>query len=792
MDPTGFSVGVNGLAYLVSTCIEAFQSLCSILAFSSDTAILLTKLGIEKELFLQWAVKAGLLKKYPVKGRLFDVRTDALIYRVLQEIRKLLMEANSVPDQFQKRKHGFADLIRHRREKRRRLEDSDENDEREVKKVGLGRKFTWSVHRRDEMGHLIDELGYFIGKLDQMIPVKETRARPLLTESKQDKGRHQQKHSQNSKPWEAELDGQTHAGALTFTTNVSAVTFGRPAEQQGSLEKSSELDNSATTAKGTMHDETLNRKPLPTSHTESTDEWRAADSRQFRPYGDEVHINEPGIDSTTQPTLTPDVALSSFNIVQRPEHGEIQRPRQESEGRVYSHMGSYHSLSRDSPGRARSSPPRRRTSTSIDRYVDSTSRAKHMGNLLSSSAKHEVPALSHEQSVSLELTRRGSSRGSFEDETETAGDRTFVHEPTELIKTQNKFKDHIAEQDGGSKFPSSCPELTEGMSLEQRSSIDSPKDTVCEHLQTLIVPSSEDGRSLAAREQYDDEPVKSFDVRSIVSNDYDVASQASLERPAHVMWAEDYLANILVNDEDIRELCKEALYEMGRDRVRRNLRRLLKLYYLTLARRANNDIERSAVALLRRRISREIVASKMINGLNASTQEERRLLDYEILAARSRIQAWLDGTSSEDVPNERNAVDVAATLENPSEADSEVNSDPDPESNQLPVRPISLGQLESFIKSDDSFRLFRVKLQAFLLPASLASITRILLTIPTERIFFMEVYEQSLSDRIKSRLESVSGAKWDWWPLSKSQPLLQLGHVRIKYLCVGSCTYFRS
>ena len=47
--------------------------------------------------------------------------------------------------------------------------------QRETKKVGFGRKFIWTVHGRDELKSLIDELGYFIGKLYQMIPSVEQR-----------------------------------------------------------------------------------------------------------------------------------------------------------------------------------------------------------------------------------------------------------------------------------------------------------------------------------------------------------------------------------------------------------------------------------------------------------------------------------------------------------------------------------------------------------------------------------------------------------------------------------------
>ena len=75
MNPTGFAVGVVGLAGLVSTCIDSFQTLRSIRAFAHDKELLFTKLEIEMELFDQWAQHVGILKKHHVDRRLFDQKT---------------------------------------------------------------------------------------------------------------------------------------------------------------------------------------------------------------------------------------------------------------------------------------------------------------------------------------------------------------------------------------------------------------------------------------------------------------------------------------------------------------------------------------------------------------------------------------------------------------------------------------------------------------------------------------------------------------------------------------------
>ena len=75
MDPTGFAVGVVGLAGLVSTCIEGVQILRSIQTFPRDGKLLFQKFDIEMELFGQWAQHVGLLNEHHVDPRLFDKKT---------------------------------------------------------------------------------------------------------------------------------------------------------------------------------------------------------------------------------------------------------------------------------------------------------------------------------------------------------------------------------------------------------------------------------------------------------------------------------------------------------------------------------------------------------------------------------------------------------------------------------------------------------------------------------------------------------------------------------------------
>ncbi|ETN39505.1 uncharacterized protein HMPREF1541_05731 [Cyphellophora europaea CBS 101466] len=161
MDPVGFSVGIIGLAGLVSTCIQGFQIIRSMKAFSREMELLFTKLDIENELFVQWAHQCGLLKRQRIDGRLFNPKTDIVIHRILKEISELQVEA--------------ANLQRKYLPAGRDDEKCDWGYTAGGDKIGLRRKFMFTIHDKEDFNHLITELGYFVGKLSQMIPSIEQR-----------------------------------------------------------------------------------------------------------------------------------------------------------------------------------------------------------------------------------------------------------------------------------------------------------------------------------------------------------------------------------------------------------------------------------------------------------------------------------------------------------------------------------------------------------------------------------------------------------------------------------------
>jgi hypothetical protein len=162
MDPVGFSVGIIGLAGLVSTCIEAFQIIRSMKAYERDTELLFTKLDIEKDLFIQWAQRCGLLKRQHVDGRLFNPKTDAVVARTVHEINILLGEAMN-----KQRKYAIDDRWESARPGYEYSADGA--------KIGRRKKFLWTIHDKEDFEKIINELGYLIEKLERLIPSLEQR-----------------------------------------------------------------------------------------------------------------------------------------------------------------------------------------------------------------------------------------------------------------------------------------------------------------------------------------------------------------------------------------------------------------------------------------------------------------------------------------------------------------------------------------------------------------------------------------------------------------------------------------
>ncbi len=188
MSSTSSAISVVALSGLVTTCIDAFRVFRSVSHPSRSTDFLFLRLGVERDIFLQWTQKVGVLMKHHVDGNLFDHRTDSLIYVVLVRIRHLLLEVGT------EGRYGWLSTVGEGQERdikpqyrerggRKNISAHRWDDLRRARKqVGFRSSPVWAVHRRRELRGLIDELGSLIWKLHQMVPGSEQR-RPIVKEA---------------------------------------------------------------------------------------------------------------------------------------------------------------------------------------------------------------------------------------------------------------------------------------------------------------------------------------------------------------------------------------------------------------------------------------------------------------------------------------------------------------------------------------------------------------------------------------------------------------------------------
>ena len=249
---------------------------------------------------------------------------------------------------------------------------------------------------------------------------------------------------------------------------------------------------------------------------------------------------------------------------------------------------------------------------------------------------------------------------------------------------------------------------------------------------------------------------KDTDIRSVVSDDIDIESQASPERDHRIMFAENYFANFLSRDTDLHLLCKHAMQKISKQRLQRNLRRLLKSYYIRIRPKAQSFVEKGSVALLRWRISRKGIVRRLLATIAPQSEETASLIVEEVASARTRIENWLklnaQARSTEHPPESRSSTDE-------SDDDSSENSSAD--SVDEAIESASIAQAEYFLKSDRPFRELLSGVQIFLLPASLTYLTRTLMTLPSNCVSFHEAFHPSRVDVLKAFLESLSGTVWN-------------------------------
>jgi hypothetical protein len=267
------------------------------------------------------------------------------------------------------------------------------------------------------------------------------------------------------------------------------------------------------------------------------------------------------------------------------------------------------------------------------------------------------------------------------------------------------------------------------------------------------------------------------DVRSIVSVEDDISSQAATRRTPQEVTAEEQLGVLLARNEELKPLYEAALSTVGKERLVGNLRRLLKQYYLDLSKTAKTNLEKASAHLIRSRWSRIRIAQQISDLVAPENEDDLEQWAIEIQNKKADLEAWIAGHAGLAVPVDEVSEDHMDLVRDESSEEEE-----DEIANVLP----NISEAENFLLGGYSFSRLSISFRAFLLPSTLSPLTRVLMSIPSDRIWFSDEDDNSILNKFKIIVEELTEENWHWWPLRPKMRMLQKGQTRVHWLCVSN------
>ena len=251
--------------------------------------------------------------------------------------------------------------------------------------------------------------------------------------------------------------------------------------------------------------------------------------------------------------------------------------------------------------------------------------------------------------------------------------------------------------------------------------------------------------------------------------------------------AEKHVSLFLAQHKDLKPLFEEALRRMNTDQFVDHVRRLLKKYYLDLFRNAQTDSDRATCHFLRGRESRVRIARQIAGRFNSEYNEIRAELAQHMQEMGSTVpdvDDWIAGNAPQS-----NAAKSKAPNNISFSDDESCDVDDDGDENQQKDLLPSAVEMEEILLRGRPFQNLSMNFEALLLPAALGSLTRLLMTVPNDRIWFSVENDLSLSNRLKILIEDHTEENWNWWPLQPSMRSLKNDETRLHWRCVSIPIY---
>lgn len=189
----GLTIGAIALIGTFKDCIDVFGMIISARSLPENVEILNTKLDIEKLLLLQWADRVGLTEPKHYDTRLDDPDLNRIITRVLESIQGLLKDGNTLRDRYGlvEYREGGQNIARDDKlavsASSPRLKEFMEKFNRLSLHTGVPRReqsiskrFKWVVKDNEKFASLMNELSYFISRLDALVPAREQSGSTMI------------------------------------------------------------------------------------------------------------------------------------------------------------------------------------------------------------------------------------------------------------------------------------------------------------------------------------------------------------------------------------------------------------------------------------------------------------------------------------------------------------------------------------------------------------------------------------------------------------------------------------
>ena len=254
----------------------------------------------------------------------------------------------------------------------------------------------------------------------------------------------------------------------------------------------------------------------------------------------------------------------------------------------------------------------------------------------------------------------------------------------------------------------------------------------------------------------------------------------------HKIEAERRVGLFLAQHSDLKPLFEEGLRRMNKNRFVNNLRRLLKKYHLDLSKDIEKDSDRVLSQLLQGQVSRIRIARYIAHKFNSEYNEIQAQIGKQMHETRDGIlnrDAWNTGNADSEFQSK--AAKLEALNNIPSSDDETFIYENNGDANEYRGLLLNAVDMEEIMTRGRPFQNLSMSLEILALPATLGSLTRLLMSIPNDRIWFSAENNLSFLNRLKIFMEEHTEENWNWWPLQPRMRVLKSNQIRLHWRCVS-------